>query len=165
MEKYEISEILELMKKVYQGRQIDTSPEAIETWSIMLDGYTKQDVIGALKRLVKQSKYVPSVHEVLKNIEESFRVEMMQRRDVLVIRVVYKDQIIPFKFTDKSAANEVIQYLKRYPSKEDIMLLHEKNLHDNNPFVRALFVDQSGRKEFDDRQKSKYYVQRTRKGY
>ena len=151
------------MKKLYPGRAIDTTDSAVNTWEIMFQDYSKQEVVMALKKLVKKSKYVPSIHEILSAIEEIFTVEKMEFDGVLVLRIKFQDQVIPFKFTDQAAATEVIKYLRQYPSKEDILLLHEKNLRDNNPFVTGLRVDQSDRSAFEERQKSLYYIQRNKR--
>lgn len=150
------------MKNIYQGRRIDTSDETIETWVIMFNDYSKMDVIGALKRLVKKSKYVPSIHEIVKNIEDTFTVEKMKRKDVLIVRVKYRDQIIPFTFHDNNSAKDVIEYLKGFPSREDIMLLHEKNVRENNPHTTSLRVDQSDRDEFEAKKRNEYYSRRLR---
>lgn len=160
MEKTEISEILEFMKIIYQGRKIDDSDATIETWSIMFEDYSKLEVMKAIKKLAAKNKFIPSIHEILDNIEDTFTVEKMQRKNVIVIRVKYRDEIIPFRFADKSSAMEVIDYLKTQPCRDDIKLLYEKNVREMNPFTVSTIVNQDEREEFDKKRKNEYYAQR-----
>lgn len=160
MEKQEIYEIMDFMKIVYQGRKIDTSNEAIETWSIMFEDYTKHEVQQAIKKLVKTSKYVPSIHEILENIEDTFTVDRIMMTNGVALLVRFRDEIIPFRFNEQSKAMTLVEHLRSYPTREDILLLHEKNMREVNPFTRSVYVDQSGREEFDKRMKNEYYVQK-----
>ena len=160
LEKTEISEILEFMKIVYQGRKIDDSDATVETWSIMFEDYSKIEVMRAIRKLATKNKFVPSVHEILDNIEDTFTVEKMQKRNLIIIRVKYRDEVIPFKFTTKESAMEVVDYLKSQPCRADIFLLYEKNAREMNFFTKTTFVNQDQREEFDIRKKNEYYAQR-----
>lgn len=160
MEKQEILEILDFMKNIYQGRKIDDSDSVIETWSIMFEDYNKIEVMRAIKKLATKNKFVPSIHEILENIEDSFAVEKMQRKDLIIIRVKYRDEVIPFQFTTREAAIEVVNYLKSQPCRADIKLLYEKNVREMNPFTKTTFVNQDQREEFDKKRKNEYYAQR-----
>lgn len=160
LEKTEISEILEFMKIVYQGRKIDDSDATIETWSIMFEDYSKPEVMQAIKKLATKNKFVPSIHEIMENIEDTFMVEKMQKKDMVIIRVKYRDEVIPFKFMTKEAAMEVVKHLKTQPPRADIKLLYEKNVREMNPFTKTTFVNQNQREEFDIRKKNEYYAQR-----
>lgn len=160
MEKQEILEILDFMKNIYQGRKIDDSDSVIETWSIMFEDYNKLEVMKAIKKLATKNKFVPSIHEILENIEDSFTVEKMQRKDLIIIRVKYRDEVIPFKFMTKEAAMEVVNHLKTQPPRADIKLLYEKNAREMNPFTKTTFVNQDQREEFDKKRKNEYYAQK-----
>lgn len=148
------------MKNIYQGRKIDDSDSVIETWSIMFEDYNKLEVMKAIKKLATKNKFVPSIHEILENIEDSFTVEKMQRKDLIIIRVKYRDEVIPFKFMTKEAAMEVVNHLKTQPPRADIKLLYEKNVREMNPFTKTTFVNQDQREEFDKKRKNEYYAQR-----
>lgn len=160
MEKQEILEILDFMKNIYQGRKIDDGDSVIETWSIMFEDYNKTEVMRAIKKLATKNKFVPSIHEILENIEDSFTVEKMQRKDLIIIRVKYRDEVIPFKFMAKESAMEVVNHLKTQPPRADIKLLYEKNVREMNPFTKTTFVNQDQREEFDIKRKNEYYAQR-----
>lgn len=162
MVKKEILEILDFMKIIYQGRKIDDSDTVIATWEIMFKDYSKNEVISSLKSLVKKSKYVPSIHEILDGIEETFTVEKMVTDSIIVIRVLYRDESIPFQFKTKSSAKQFIDFLKNGPTREDIRVMHETNVRDMNPFTRYLHVDQSDREEFDKRKKNEYYAMKAK---
>ena len=92
------------MKIVYQGRKIDESDETIVTCQMMFDEYSKNEVLSSIKRLVKKSKYVPSIHEIIEEVEKSFTVEKMVKNDCIVNHVQLHDQLIPFKFKTKDEA-------------------------------------------------------------
>lgn len=160
MEKQEILEIMDFMKNIYQGRKIDDSDSVIETWLIMFEDYNKIEVMRAIKKLATKNKFVPSIHEILENIEDSFAVEKMQRKDLIIIRVKYRDEVIPFQFTTREAAMEVVNHLKTQPPRTDIKLLYEKNVREMNPFTKTTFVNQDQREEFDRKRKNEYYAQR-----
>ena len=162
MGKSEIIEILNFMKIIYQGRRIDDSEDTINTWMIMFAEYSKDKVMQAIKRLATKNKFVPSIHEILENIADSFVVERMNINGAIVIRVKYQDGIYPLRFRDKESAIEVVNYLKTHPSREDIEMLHERNVREMNPFVGLLYVDQSDREEFDKRIKNAYYAQKVK---
>lgn len=148
------------MKNIYQGRKIDDGDGVIETWLIMFEDYNKLEVMRAIKNLVTKNKFVPSIHEILENIEDSFAVEKMQRKDLIIIRVKYRDELIPFQFTTREAAMEVVNHLKTQPPRADIKLLYEKNVREMNPFTKTTFVNQDQREEFDKKRKNEYYAQR-----
>lgn len=148
------------MKNIYQGRKIDDSDSVIETWLIMFEDYNKLEVMKAIKKLATENKFVPSIHEILENIEDSFAVEKMQRKDLIIIRVKYRDEVIPFQFTTREAAMEVVNHLKTQPPRADIKLLYEKNVREMNPFTKTTFVNQDKREEFDKKRKNEYYAQR-----
>ena len=148
------------MKNIYQGRKIDDSDSVIETWSIMFEDYNKTEVMRAIKKLATKKKFVPSIHEILENIEDSFTVEKMKKKDLVIIRVKYRDEVIPFKFMTKEAAMEVVNHLKTQPPRADIKLPYEKNVREMNPFTKTTFVNQDQREEFDIKRKNEYYAQR-----
>lgn len=160
LEKTEISEILEFMKIVYQGRKIDDSDATVETWSIMFEDYSKIEVMRAIRKLATKNKFVPSIHEIMENIEDTFIVEKMQKRNLIIIRVKYRDEVIPFKFVTKEAAIEIVNYLKSQPCRSDIKLLYERNVREMNSFTKSTFVNQNQREEFDIKRKNEYYAQR-----
>lgn len=162
MEKKEIVEILEYMKKIYQGRTIDDSESAIDTWMIMFEGYKKDEVIGALRTLVKKNRYVPSIHEIINAVDDSFSLEKMQRKDFIIIRVRYRDEIIPFRFTDPASANEFVQILKQRPSRDDLRLLYERNVDDNFEYRSALKITPSKDDRFSSSRNSKNYYNKWR---
>lgn len=146
------------MKIIYQGRKIDDSVATIETWYIMFEDYSKLEVMKAIKKLTTKSKFVPSIHEIMENIEDTFTVEKMQKTNVIIIRVKYRDEIIPFKFTTKENAMEIVKHLKTQPPRADIKLLYEKNVREMNPFTKTTFVNQEQREEFDKKKKNEYYA-------
>lgn len=158
LEKTEILEILNFMKIVYQGRKIDDSDETIATWQMMFDEYSKNEVLSSIKRLVKKSKYVPSIHEILEEAEKSFTVERMVRKDCIIIHVRFHDQLIPFKFKTKDEAMKLIEILRGNPSREDIMLCHEQNTRLYAPFAEAIYINQSDRDEFEKRKRTEYFA-------
>ena len=162
MEKSEIIEILNFMKVVYQGRKIDDGADAINTWMFMFADVSKEQVMQAVKRLATKSKYIPSIHEILENIADSFTVERMNAGKGIVIRVKYQDEIFPFKFSNIEAATEVVNFLKTYPPREDVRVLYEKNVREVNPFTTTLRMDQSDREEFERRMKNAYYAQKVK---
>lgn len=160
MEKTEILEILNFMKIIYQGRKIDDGDDTISAWQVVFDEYSKQDVMSSIKRLVQKSKYVPSIHEILEEINKSFTVKRMVRKDCIIIHVHYHDEVIPFKFQTKDEAMKLIEVLRSCPSRDDIRMLHENNIRAYAPFARALQVNQSYREEFDRKRRSEYYAKK-----
>lgn len=160
LEKHEIYEIMDFMKVIYQGRKIDTSDNVIATWQIMFDDCTKQQLQQAIKKLAKKSKYVPSVHEILDEIEDTFTVEKCIMKNGIVINVRFKSELIPFKFRNREQAIDLIEQLRLYPSVEDIRLLHEKNQREMNPFTTSTYVNQDNREEFDKRMRNTYYMKK-----
>lgn len=158
MKKTEILEILNFMKIVYQGRKIDDSDETIAAWQMIFDSYSKNEILASIKRLVRKSKYVPSVHEILEEIEKSFTVVKMVRKECIVIHVRYHDQLIPFKFRTKEEAMKLIEILRGNPSREDIMLCHEQNTRLYAPFAEAIYINQSDRDEFEKRKRTEYFA-------
>ena len=148
------------MKIVYQGRKIDDSDETIATWQMMFDEYSKNEILASIKRLVRKSKYVPSIHEILEEIDRSFTVEKMVRKDCIVIHVRYHDEMIPFKFKTKDEAMKLIEILRGYPDRADIRLYHENNVRHYTPFAEAIHIDQSDREEFDRQLRNKYYAKK-----
>lgn len=158
MEKIEILEILNFMKIVYQGRKIDDSDETIAAWQMIFDEYSKNEILASIKRLVRKSKYVPSVHEIIEEIDKSFTVKKMIRKECIVIHVRYHDQLIPFKFRTKEEAMKLIEILRGNPDRKDILLYHENNARLYAPFTKAIYIDQSDREEFDKRKRVEYYA-------
>lgn len=151
------------MKILYpNARRLKKDKDTIEAWYLVLEEFSKIEVKKAIKKIYENSKYLPTLQDIIENTKKLFSVESMVRNDVIVIRVKYHDAIIPFLFNDKEKANEFIDILKMQPSREDIMLLHEKNVRENNPHTTSLRVDQSDRDEFEAKKRNEYYSRRLR---
>ena len=76
--------------------------------------------------------------------------------EVVIVRVILHDEIIPFKFKDSSKLQEFISFLKTSPPIEDIKYMHMNNILEMNPFAmisaKAMEIYASG-----NQKKSKQY--------
>lgn len=156
MEKKEIREILNFMNALYPNRKIQMDSSVIETWMIMFDGYGKDEVIQSIKNLSRRIKYIPNIPEILDEIKHVFKTEMKRMGGVVIVRVIFHDEIIPFKFKDSSKLQEFISFLKTSPPVEDIKYVHMNNILEMNQFAcisaKAMEIYASG-----NQKKSKQY--------
>lgn len=98
------------MNALYPNRKIQMDSSVIETWMIMFDGYGKDEVIQSIKNLSRRIKYIPNIPEILDEIKHVFKTEMKRMGEVVIVRVILHDEIIPFKFKDSSKLQEFISF-------------------------------------------------------
>jgi len=135
LEKKEISEILNFMNALYPNRKIQINSAAIDTWMMMFDGYEKEEVLQAIKNLSRKIKYIPNIPEIVDEIQHVFKTEMRKIGNAVIVRIIFHDEAIPFKFTEQHKLNEFIDFMKTGPEIEEIKRMHINNMLETTPYA------------------------------
>lgn len=127
--KSQILEIIDFMKVLYpNSKSINNDDTTVEAFRMILGDYSKKEIKQAISSLCQKSRYVPDLKEIFHELKNQYQTEIMQRNDVSVIYVKYEDERIQFRCTNKTQFDEIVSFLKTYPSREEIKKLSEELL-------------------------------------
>lgn len=127
--KSQILEVIDFMKVLYpNSKSINNSDTTVEAFRMMLGDYSKKEIKQAISSLCQKSRYVPDLKEIFQELKNQCQTEVLKRNDVSVIFVKYEDERIQFKCTDKEQFDEIISFLKTYPTREEVKKFSEENL-------------------------------------
>ncbi len=137
--KSQIYEIIDFMKVLYpHTKKLIKNNTTVEVWIEILGDNTTEDIKKAIISFSKKEDYPPTPQAILKELESQFKVEMKKTNaGTYIIWVRYCDELIQFKYQNKAEAEELFNYLRTYPPREDVRKLSEELIIQQTRYYRG----------------------------
>lgn len=144
------------MKTLYpNSKSINNNDTTVEAFRMILGNYSKKEIKQAISSLCQKSRYVPDLKEILQELKNQYKIEVLKREDVSVIFVRYEDELIQFKCTNEKQFNEIISFLKTQPERNEIEEYSEQHLKNNTkPYRGELYLSSEMQEEIDNRRRT-----------
>lgn len=128
MEKSEIKKIIYLINSVYPKTNIKPDEMTLDVWNELLIDFTFSEVKQSVMKLSKKMKFVPTVHEIIDNINREYTVSKAIGKGGIIYYIKAHTEKIPFRFHDPLEAQLFMNFIEKQPTWNEIYQEYIKHI-------------------------------------